>query len=311
MAKKLKLGTRGSPLALAQARWVAERIRGIDPEIEIEERIIKTRGDKILDVALSKVGGKGLFIKEIDAELLAGEIDFAVHSMKDMPAELESGLIIACVPERESPFDALCSKGPGLAALAEGAKIGTSSLRRQAQLKLARPDLEIGFLRGSVGTRLGKMQDGTFDAVILAAAGLRRLGMAEHISEELIPDMMLPAVGQGALAIETREDDHHLLELLAKLEDAHTRVTTTAERAFLHRLEGGCQVPIAGHATLEGHMLTFEGLVCDVDGTNPVRKRVQGPAEYADKLGLAAAEWILQNGGKEILERLYEEAASE
>lgn len=311
MAKrKLKIGTRGSPLALAQARAVAERIQAADSDIEIEERIIKTKGDKILDVALSKVGGKGLFIKEIDAELLAGEIDLAVHSMKDLPSELDPGLIIAGIPAREHPGDALCSvKYGGLDDLPEGAKVGTSSLRRRSQLKLVRPDLQVAFVRGSVGTRLGKMEDGEFDAVVLASSGLRRLEMTDRITEDLPFEKMLPAVGQGALAIATRKDEKGLIDLLASFEDEETRVTTTAERAFLRRLEGGCQVPIAGYATLENGKITLEGLVCEVDGTNPVRKSVSGPAEDAEKLGIAAAQWILDNGGKEILDRLYEEAA--
>lgn len=311
MAKrKLKIGTRGSPLALAQARAVAERIQAADSDIEIEERIIKTKGDKILDVALSKVGGKGLFIKEIDAELLAGEIDLAVHSMKDLPSELDPGLVIAGIPAREHPGDALCSvKYDGLDDLPEGAKVGTSSLRRRSQLKLIRPDLQVAFVRGSVGTRLGKMEDGEFDAVVLASSGLRRLEMTDRITEDLPFEKMLPAVGQGALAIATRKDEKGLIDLLASFEDEETRVTTNAERAFLHRLEGGCQVPIAGYATLKEGMITLNGLVCEVDGQNPVRKQVSGPAEYAEKLGIAAAQWILDNGGKEILDRLYEEAA--
>lgn len=302
----LVIGTRGSQLALWQAEWVQARLREIAPSVSIRLERIRTSGDKILDVPLAKIGGKGLFVKEIEEALSRGDIDLAVHSMKDVPSVLPEGLAIVCIPVREDARDALLTGNRvAFRDLPAGATVGTSSLRRQAQLLAHRPDLNVVMLRGNVNTRLRKLQEGEFDAIVLAAAGLTRLGWAEHVTEYLPPALSLPAVGQGALGIESRADDTFVRELLDPINDHRTSVAVSAERAFLDRLEGGCQVPIAGHAVIEDRTVRFEGLVASVDGTRVIRDRIEGPVEQAAPLGTALADRILGAGGRQILDRIY------
>jgi len=302
----LIIGTRGSQLALWQAEWVQRQLKQIAPDISVVLKRIQTSGDKIQDVPLAKVGGKGLFVKEIEEALLRKDIDLAVHSMKDLPAELPSGLHIICVPEREDPRDALLAGDKKkLDALPLGARVGTSSLRRQAQLLHVRPDLQIKMLRGNVDTRLRKLQENHFDAIVLAASGLKRLGWDEHITECLPVDVSLPAIGQGALGIEGREDDGFVRNLVSRLEHQQTRVTVTAERALLKRLEGGCQVPIAGHAVLQGENLTLDGLVISLDGKRYVRYSLSGLMSEAESIGKKVAEGLLDRGAQPILQEIY------
>ena len=302
----LIIGTRGSQLALWQAEWVQRQLKQIAPDLSVVLKRIQTSGDKIQDVPLAKVGGKGLFVKEIEEALLRKDIDLAVHSMKDLPAVLPSGLHIICVPEREDPRDALLAGDKKkLDALPLGARVGTSSLRRQAQLLHVRPDLQIKMLRGNVDTRLRKLQENHFDAIVLAASGLKRLGWDEHITECLPVDVSLPAIGQGALGIEGREDDGFVRNLVSRLEHQQTRVTVTAERALLKRLEGGCQVPIAGHAVLQGENLTLDGLVISLDGKRYVRYSLSGLMSEAESIGEKVAEGLLDRGAQPILQEIY------
>jgi hydroxymethylbilane synthase len=304
--RTLILGTRGSTLAMQQSEWVQARLQQVDPDITVSLHRIHTSGDKILDVPLAKLGGKGLFVKEIEDALLRGEIDLAVHSMKDVPTLLPLGLEILCVPMREDPRDALISRdGISFRDLKPKARIGTSSLRRQAQLLHRRPDAGIAMLRGNLDTRLRKLRDGEFDAIILAAAGLKRLGWTEHITEYLSPEISLPAIGQGALAIEGRRDDAQVRGLVSKLTHVPTWTTVRAERALLHRLEGGCQVPIAAHATLQGDRLHLEGLIAAVDGTRVIRDQAQGSASDPEAVGERLAEELLKQGGAAILKEIY------
>ncbi|HKT35893.1 MAG TPA: hydroxymethylbilane synthase [Nitrospira sp.] len=302
----LVLGTRGSKLAVHQSEWVQARMQELAPHVTVALRRIQTSGDKILDVPLAKIGGKGLFVKEIEEALLSGEIDLAVHSMKDLPTELPAGLDLLCIPSREDARDALISRnGKRFKDLPAGARVGTSSLRRQAQLLQARPDLSIGMLRGNLDTRLRKLREGRFDAVVLAAAGLRRLGWEGEITEYLAPEISLPAIGQGALGVEGRRDDVFVRELLSGLEHEPTRTTVMAERALLHRLQGGCQVPIAAHATLHGSEIVLEGLVASVDGKEVIRDRVKGPVDDPHSMGIQLAERLLSRGGDRILRTIY------
>lgn len=302
----LVLGTRGSKLALQQSEWFQSRVHAVAPEVRVTLRKIQTSGDKIIDVPLAKIGGKGLFVKEIEEALLAGEIDFAVHSMKDVPAQLPGGLEILCVPPREDARDALISRnGRSFKDLPQGARIGTASLRRQAQLLNARPDLRIEMLRGNLDTRLRKLKEGQFDAIVLAAAGLRRLAWGQEITEYLDPVVSLPAIGQGALGIEGRSNDQFVRSILDRLNDQATQTTVTAERAFLHRLEGGCQVPIAAYAILAGEQLQLEGLVASVDGKTVLRDRIEGPTQEAHALGVQLAERLLARGADKILREIY------
>ncbi|MEK6604298.1 MAG: hydroxymethylbilane synthase [Nitrospirota bacterium] len=304
--RELVIGTRGSKLALWQAEWVHARLRQLEPGLLVSLKQIKTTGDKILDTPLATIGGKGLFVKEIEDALLRGEIDLAVHSMKDVPTRLPDGLEILSIPEREDPRDVLISRdGVMLDRLAAGACIGTSSLRRQAQLLHVRPDLSIHMLRGNLDTRLRKLEAGEYDGIILAAAGLRRLGWADRVTEYLSPDVCLPAIGQGALALEGRADDAFVRELAGRLEHRPTRIAVTAERALLERLEGGCQVPIAAHATIDGETLSMRALVAGVNGRQLVRDMIQGPVTEAQKLGIQLAERLLERGGGEILRDIY------
>lgn len=304
MNPPLRIGTRGSQLALWQANWVKDQIRRLAPHFDVQLDIIKTKGDKILDVPLSRFGGKGLFVKEIEEALLDGRVDLAVHSMKDMPSDLPTGLIIAAIPPRENPFDILAA--PRIATidqLPQGARVGTSSLRRSAQLLHRRPDLTIVPLRGNLDTRLKKLENGDLDAIILAAAGLVRLGLADRIRAYLSPEEMLPAVGQGALCIETRAADPRLTPLMAALDHADTRTTVTVERAFLARLEGGCQVPIAAHAQIIDGEVKLTGLVAEPNGSHVIRMEKNGPRSAAAAIGRALAEELLQRGADAILER--------
>ena len=301
----ITIGTRGSQLALWQANWVKEAVSRHHPDLTVELVIIKTKGDKILDVPLAKVGGKGLFVKEIEEALLDGRIDLAVHSMKDMPADIPVGLCIGAIPEREEPRDVLITRsGLPLDRLEKGARIGTSSLRRSAQLLRFRPDIIIVALRGNLDTRLKKLESEALDAIVLAAAGVRRLGLADRITQVLDESIMLPAVGQGALCIETRKDDSRIAPVVAVLDDLPTRQVVMGERMFLNRLEGGCQVPIAGHGHIDKNGYTLTGLVCDVDGSHQVKQSRTGPEAQSEQIGLQLAEALLAMGAGEILERL-------
>lgn len=310
---KLTIGTRGSALALAQSEHIRDRLLALPgAEVEaVELKIIHTRGDQVLDVALSKVGGKGLFTKELEDALLAGEVDLAVHSLKDMPSELPPGLVLAATTAREDPRDAWVrpdgAPARDLAELAPGAVVGTSSLRRQAQLLALRPDLRVVPLRGNVGTRLRKLDEGVdgMEAIVLAAAGLRRLGLGHRISRPLDPSRdMLPAVGQGALTIEVREDATALRELLAKLTDPDVLAATTAERAFLRAVEGGCQVPACAYATVDGDQLAIAGFIGAPEGRPFVRDQLAGPRSEAASLGDTLGRRLLAAGGREIMEAL-------
>jgi hydroxymethylbilane synthase len=297
----IRIATRKSPLAKWQANHVSDLLRANEPGLEVRLHEVVTKGDKILEVPLADVGGKGLFVKEIEDALLAGDAEIAVHSMKDLPAVLAGGLAVGAVPEREDPRDALCSpRWKTLDRLPKGAKVGTSSLRRSAQLKALRPDLEIHMVRGNVETRLRKASDG-LDAVVLAYAGLRRLGLAEHATYVFSPDEMLPAVAQGALALEARAADAATMKRLAALEHAETRVRTEAERGFLARIEGGCQVPIAGHATVAGGKVVLRALVASLDGLQVVRGERSGPPAEARRMGESLAEELLSKGAAAIL----------
>jgi len=301
----LTIGSRGSQLALWQARWIQARLAELGEECRIE--IIHTTGDRITDVPLAKVGTKGLFTKEIEEALLRGDIDVAVHSMKDMPTETPAGLTIAAVPERDDPRDAMV--GIELKDLPAGAHIGTSSLRRSAQLRALRPDFVVDSIRGNVDTRLRKLEDQHFDAIVLAAAGLRRLGLDARIAELLEPDVMCPAVGQGALAVETRDDGGLAQKICARLNHAETRAAVTAERAVLARLGGGCQVPIGAHACIAGGLLHIDAVVVSPEGDMIVRMASSGPVNEAEAIGSALGDELLAAGGREILEDVYGDAA--
>ena len=307
--KKVTIATRGSQLALWQAEHIKSRLMAQYEGLEVELLILKTKGDIILDVPLAKVGGKGLFVKEIEEALLAGTADLAVHSMKDVPMVLPEGLTLGAVPEREICNDLFLSeKYAALEELPQGAKLGTSSLRRQSQALALRPDLEVAMLRGNVETRLRKMKEGQYDAIILARAGVKRLGLGASLQQDLTPPSFLPAVGQGALGIEIREDRPEMRELVAFLDDMPTRLCVTAERAFLRRLDGGCQVPIAAHAVLEGEELCLEALVADPLGKVVFRDTVRCAAtlEEADAAGQKLAEKLLADGADKILAELYQ-----
>jgi len=302
---RIRIGTRGSVLALAQAGWVKDQITESYPGCRVELAVIKTTGDKIHDIPLAQVGGKGLFIKEIEEALFSGQVDLAVHSLKDMPAALPESLVLTAVPPREDWRDAFISRRYAtLAELPPGARVGTGSLRRRVQLLHARPDLEIVALRGNVDTRLKKMETLGLDAVILAAAGLARLGLSHVAQSFLSAEEMLPAVGQGALGLEVRERDRQLRQALAFLDDPETRMAVTGERAFLARLEGGCVVPVAALGRVEGASLTLEALISGLDGRTLIRRRLTGPREEAASLGKGLAQQLLDLGGREILAEL-------
>jgi len=297
----LTIGSRGSQLALWQARWIQARLENFGVECRLE--IIHTTGDKITDVALSKVGTKGLFTKEIEEALLQGTIDLAVHSLKDMPTDLPAGLTLAAIPEREDPRDALV--GARLADLAQHARVGTSSLRRAAQLRSVRPDLEIENIRGNVDTRLRKLDEKQYDAIVLASAGLRRLGLENRIAELLDPGVMCPAVGQGALAVETRDDSGEAQAICKRLDHRETRIAVTAERAVLAALGGGCQVPIGAYATVEHGGIQLQAVIVSPDGTQIIELKASGAAADAAIIGRALGDQLLAEGGRQILEAVY------
>ncbi|MCG6911874.1 MAG: hydroxymethylbilane synthase [Deltaproteobacteria bacterium] len=304
----VRIGTRGSKLALWQANWVKSAIEAGHPSLEVEITVIKTRGDKILDVPLAKIGGKGLFVKEIEEALLARRIDMAVHSMKDMPADLPGGLCVGAIPARETPHDVLIAKdGRRLSELKKGSRIGTSSLRRAAQLLFARPDLSITPLRGNLDTRLRKLEAGEMDAIVLAAAGMKRMGMAGKISEYLDASVMLPAAGQGALCIETREDDEMIGRIAAELDHRETRMAVTGERAFLHRMGGSCQVPIAAYGKISGDRYCLTGLVAQIDGSECLREEGEGPVAETERIGITLAERLVEMGAERILKQLQQD----
>ena len=306
--KKLVIATRGSKLALWQANHVKSLLASRYAGLEVELCVIKTKGDIILDVPLAKVGGKGLFVKEIEEALLDGRAHLAVHSMKDVPMDLPEGLVLGVIPPRAALSDLfLSTRYASLMHLPEGAVLGTSSLRRQAQCLAMRPDLDVRSLRGNVETRLRKMTEGEFDAIILAKAGMERLGLSAPIMHEMGPPHFMPACGQGAIGLEYRNDDAKLHEMLAFMNHEPTSICVTAERAFLAGLEGGCQVPIAGHACLEGGNVQVTGLVASPDGSTIIRESVTGAASEAKTLGASLAEIIKKSGGKAILDELYHE----
>jgi len=302
----LKIGTRGSKLALAQSHWVKEKIEGEHSHIRVELVRIKTTGDKILDSPLSEIGGKGLFVKEIQDALLEKRIHVAVHSMKDVPAELPGPLTVFVFPEREDPHDALLSRDNlTLDRLPRGSKVGTSSLRRKVQLLYLRPDLELVPLRGNVDTRLRKLESGEFQAIILAMAGLKRLGLASRIDERISSRQLMPAIGQGALGLEVRREDQKTMDLISFLNHGPTEMTVRAERAFLKELEGGCQVPIAAIGSLNDEKLHLRGMVANLDGTEVLKDEITGEKDKAEELGITLAKRLLDAGGREILRGIY------
>ncbi|TLY37554.1 MAG: hydroxymethylbilane synthase [Nitrospirae bacterium] len=304
--RELVIGTRGSALAVWQAEWVLARLREVEPGIGISIKRIKTTGDKVLDTPLAMIGGKGLFVKEIEDALARGEIDLAVHSMKDVPTRLPQGMAILAMPERDNPYDVLISRrGLLLDDMPKGARIGTSSLRRQSQILRYRPDLTVVMLRGNLDTRLRKLDEGAYDGIIVAAAGLNRLGLAHRVTQSLSADICLPAIAQGALGLEGRADDDVVKMLAGRLNHEPTRITVTAERALLERLEGGCQVPIAAHATILQKRLRVEGLVASLNGARLVRDSVEGSIDAAHRLGVELAERLLALGGDAILQEIY------
>ena len=304
--KILKIATRQSPLALWQAEHIRARLEALHADLKVELVTFVTQGDKILDTPLAKIGGKGLFVKELEAALLDGRADLAVHSMKDVPMALPEGLSLAVICEREDPLDAFVSNSyKSFDELPQGAKVGTSSLRRKTQILKQRPDLNVIDLRGNVGTRLSKLDSGLYDAIILASAGLKRLGLAERIRHTLQPEISLPAVGQGALGLECRATDQGVLDLILPLLHAETDVCVRAERAFNAYLEGGCQVPIAGYATLNQGQIHIEGRVGSVDGVTLLKVQLSGAPEQAEQLGVSLAQKLLEQGAGDLLKALY------
>jgi hydroxymethylbilane synthase len=303
---RLRISTRKSPLALWQAEHVRARLIAAHPGLEVELVTMSTAGDRILDAPLAKIGGKGLFIKELEQALLDGRADIAVHSLKDVTVTLPDGLHIPVIGEREDPRDAFISnKFDALAALPTGARVGTSSLRRSCQLRALYPQLEIVSLRGNVNSRLAKLDGGEFDAIILACAGLKRLGLGERIRTELPPEILLPAVGQGAICIECRTGDHDVEQLIATLHHRPTAVRVVAERALNAHLEGGCQVPIAAYAELNADVLQLRALVGEPDGSHVIRGEIEGDATRAEALGVDLANELLARGARTILDKVY------
>jgi hydroxymethylbilane synthase len=303
VSRTLRIGTRGSKLALAQSRWVQACLERQHPGLTVEMLVIKTAGDRFVDRPLSEIGGKGVFVKEIEDAMLAGTIDCAVHSMKDVPSELAPGLVIAATPPREDPRDLLITRDTvGFSQLRRGARVGTSSLRRMALLRAFRSDLDVHSLRGNVDTRLAKLDRGELDAIVLAAAGLRRLGIERPAAEPFDPLHFVPAIGQGVLALESRADA--TAELLAVLEDTATRIAMIAERAFLLRVGGSCHTPLAAYATVAGDLITLRGLIADPDGTRVVRGEHSGVTAAAAAVGTGLADELLGRGGTEILRAL-------
>lgn len=309
MKHTVRIATRKSPLALWQAEFVRDSLLAQNPDLNIELVKMFTQGDKILDTPLAKVGGKGLFVKELEQGILRGDADIAVHSMKDVPVEFPDGLHLAVICEREDPRDAFVSNTyKNIEDLPQGARVGTSSLRRTCQIRTWRPDLAIRDLRGNVNTRLRKLDEGEYDAIILACAGLKRLGFDDRIQTHLDPGFSLPAIGQGAVGIECRSDDSFINGLIASLNHPQTAIRVLAERAMNKRLEGGCQVPIGGYAELDGDTLLLRGLVGRPDGSEMVRGEIAGRAEEAEYLGVTLADDLLSRGAREILKEVYSDA---
>jgi len=305
-SKKLTIGTRGSPLALWQAHWIKSQLESVHDDLTVDLVKIKTSGDKIQDVPLAKVGGKGLFTKEIEESMLRYETDIAVHSMKDVPVKFPPSLTLSVVTEREDPRDALIARnGLKLDTLPKGARVGTGSFRRTTQLLNYRPDLEVVPMRGNVQTRLDKLESEGLDAIILAAAGLIRLDMADHITEYIEPEIMLPGGGQGAVGIESRKEDLRVMNRIFPLDHEETHLALEAERAFLTRLEGGCQVPIGVYATIEGETLYLRGLVGSLDGNQMLKAERKGSVEDPEAIGFELAGEILGMGADKILKEVY------
>ncbi len=306
MKKTLRIATRKSPLAMWQAEFVKAKLEEAHPGLEVKLLPMSTKGDKILDVPLAKIGGKGLFTKELEDRMMDGDADIAVHSMKDVPMELPEGFALGAVLERHSPTDAFVSNTyTSFDELPQGAILGTSSLRRKAQLMALRPDLDVRDLRGNVGTRLGKLDAGDYDAIVLATSGLQRLGLDERIKHEIAPEICLPAVTQGTLGIEYFAKDEETLALIQVLNHKETEIRTTAERAMNHRLEGGCQVPIGVFAELQEDQLRLRGLVGSIDGSTILKAEMNGSVSDAKKLGVELAEELLEQGAKQILQEVY------
>ncbi len=309
MPYELKIGTRGSQLALFQANWVKDQLVQTHPGLKVTLIKIKTTGDKIQDAPLAKIGGKGLFVKEIEEALIQKRIDLAVHSIKDVPTEFPQGLHLSVITKREDPRDVFISRsGKTLKDLPQNAKIGTSSLRRQAQILHFRSDFEMIPLRGNLDTRLKKLKTMNLDGIVLALAGVKRLGLEERITEIIPTDISLPAIGQGALGIETRLNDKMVEEQIQFLNDKDSWIAVSAERAFLKKLEGGCQVPIAAFARAVGTTLQIDGLVGTIDGKRLIGHRMEGPIEKAESLGIELAEILLGKGAKEILDEVYQKS---
>ncbi len=310
MRTELRIGTRGSQLALYQANWVKDRLIEGYPDLKVTLFIIKTTGDRIQDAPLAKIGGKGVFVKEIEEALLGKRVDLAVHSIKDVPTEFPEGLHLSAITKREDPRDVFISRhGTLLKDLPRGAKVGTSSLRRQAQLLHFRNDLEIIPLRGNLDTRLKKLEAMNLDGIVLALAGVKRLGLGQRITEVIPEEISLPAIGQGALGIETRTKDRETEDLTRFFNDPASSLAVSGERAFLKKLGGGCQVPIAAYGKLQASTLRIDGLVATTDGKRIVKHRVEGPAERAESLGIELAEVLLSRGAKEILAEVYQASA--
>ena len=303
---KLRIATRKSPLALWQANHVRDALMARNSGLDVELFTMTTQGDKILDTPLAKVGGKGLFVKELELGILEGEADLAVHSMKDVPVEFPDGLGLAAILEREDPRDALISNAfTSIDTLPQGARVGTSSLRRQCQLRARRPDLEVLDLRGNVNTRLAKLDIGDYDAILLAAAGVKRMGWEDRITELLPPEQFLPAIGQGAIGIEIRVADEKVSRIVEALNDEQTATRIRAERALNERLQGGCQVPIAGYSEISHGVMVLRALVGRPDGTELVQGVISGKPEDAEELGQVLADDLLSRGAKQILDEVY------
>ena len=304
--KKIRVGTRGSNLALVQANWVADRLKSLYPDMSVEIVSIRTRGDRMQNISLVEIGGKGIFVKEIEEALLRGDIDIAVHSMKDVPVDLPDGLIIGAIPEREDPRDVLISReGTKMEELSKGARLGTGSLRRGMQIKSLMPDIEIVPVRGNIGTRIKKIVTENLDGIIVAAAGMKRMGRGREISQYIPIEVMMPSAGQGVLGIEMRESDRETKALIAPLNHLDTVVEISAERAFLRRLGGGCQVPIAGIARKSGNNLVIKGLVGSIDGRVMIMDEVRGDSSNWEDMGNTLAENILSMGGRAVLDEIY------
>jgi len=308
LKKEIVLGTRDSQLAVWQTNWVLEKLKELNPDKIFTIKYIKTQGDKILDVALSKIGDKGLFTKELEVALLDGEIDLAVHSLKDIPTRLPQGCKIGCITKRENPQDVvISSKGYTLDTLPKGAKVGTSSLRRRAQILNYRNDLKLEDIRGNLSTRLNKMVSEDFDAIILAAAGVIRMGWHDNITQYIPMDISLPAVGQGALGIEIREDDPYIQQIITPLNHEESAYEVLAERSLLSYLEGGCQIPIGALGKVDGKSMTLEAVVASLDGNTIIRDKIQGCTSESKELGIQLAERLIEKGAREILKEVRQE----